>query len=168
MRFYFRGRLVRSVCRYTGRRRALARRLIQQPNVRPRLAKADRSSLLVGTALASTLIIGTLFAPTLVSAQTTTCTGGPGPGPTPILEASATPIICVNTDDRTSNGTSPDAINLSTTGDDHYIDLYNSGLLTASQDAIDTRSRGDNSFITIETVGDISAATNGIFAGTAG
>ncbi|MGZ8400280.1 MAG: autotransporter outer membrane beta-barrel domain-containing protein, partial [Methyloceanibacter sp.] len=58
----------------------------------------------------------------------------------------------------------------STTGDDHYIDLHNSGILTASVDAIDTRTTGNNSFITIDNIGDIAAGSYsaGIFALTSG
>jgi autotransporter family porin len=168
MRLYFRGRMVRSVSRYTGRKVVSRRRLTLRPDFIARLKQADRASLLVSTALASTLVIGTLFAPTHALAQTTTCTGGPGPGPTPILEATTAPIICVNTDDRTSNGTSPDAINLSTTGNANYITLYNSGILTAVDDGIDTSTTGNNSFITIENVGAITAGDDGISATTNG
>lgn len=163
MRRYFRRR--RGVCRSTKQRQVRPR--VSRPDVLTRLAKVDRSSLLVSTALASTLLVGSLLAPTSAAAQTTTCSGGPAPGPTPIVEASATPIICVNADDRTSNGSSPDAINLSTTGVGSYIDLYNSGLLTASGDGIGTRTADDNSFITIDNWGDINSA-RGIFAQTSG
>lgn len=133
-----------------------------------RLQRADRSSLLVTTALASTLLIGTLFAPTPSVAQTTTCSGGPAPGPTPILEIAAASIICVNSDDRVSNGDSPDAIGLATNGDDHFITLNNSGDLTATDDGIDAVTDGAGSFITIENSGDINAGGYGIVAGTVG
>lgn len=134
------------------------------PDFLTRTVGADRSSLLVTTALASTLLIGSLFAPAPAAAQTTTCSGGPAPGPTPILEASADPIICVNNDDRFSNGSSPDAINLSTVGGGSYIDLHSSGLLTATGDGIDTRTMGVDSFITIDNAGDIDADGSGIVA----
>ena len=113
-----------------------------RPTFLMRLQRADRSSLLVTTALASTLLIGTLLAPTPSVAQTTTCSGGPAPGPTPILEIAATSIICVNGDDRVSNGDSPDAIALETNGDDHFINLDNSGDLTATDDGIDAVTDG--------------------------
>ena len=137
-------------------------------DVLTRLNKTDRSSILVNTALASTLLVGTLFAPAPAVAQTM-CTGGPAAGPTPILEFSnSAPIICANNDDRKGTVADPDAINLSTAGADHYIDLYNSGPLTASEDGIDTQTEDDNSFITIENVGDIDAGNTGISAVTEG
>src|SRR4029077_18580769 len=141
------GRGARNFSRYKGRRRVLP-----APSLRPVFLappRVDRSSLLISTALASTLLAGLLFAPTSASAQTTPCSGGPAPGPTPILEASAAPIICVNTDDRTSNGTSPDAINLLTTGAGNFITLSNSGVLTAARNGILSETFGDNSFIDI-------------------
>ena len=118
--------------------------------------------------MASTLLIGTLLAPTPSVAQTTTCSGGPAPGPTPILEIAAASIICVNNDDRVSNGDLPDAIALETNGDDHFIDLDNSGDLTATDDGIDAVTDGARSFITIENSGDINAGGYGIVAGTVG
>jgi outer membrane autotransporter protein len=168
MRFYFRRRKVHCVSRHVVRQRVLARRRVPRPDFMMRPTRADRSSLLVTTALVSTLLIGGLFAPTPTAAQTTTCSGGPAPGPTPIMEASAAAIICVNNDDRTSNGTSPDAINLSTTGVGSFIDLYNGGVLTAADDGIDTSTTDADSFITIENVGDITAGTFGLDATTAG
>ena len=161
------------VSRYTGRK-VLRRAVLRRSTVLTRLKQADRSSLLVTTALASTLIIGALLPPTHALAQTTTCTGGPGPGPTPILEATAAPIICVNTDDRTSNGTSPDAINLSTTGSGNYITLYNSGLLSAATSGIYALTSGNaigsysDSGIEIDNAGDINAGSLGIFVQTSG
>src|SRR5262245_58924224 len=168
MHLYFRGRRVRNVSRYTGRKVVSRRHHTLSPTLLMRLKQADRFSLLVSTALASTLVIAALFAPTPVSAQTTTCTGGPGPGPTPILEATTAPIICVNNDDRSSNGTSPDAINLSTTGGGNFITLYNSGTLKAADDGIDTGTTGNDGFITIENVGDINAGASGIRTQTSG
>jgi outer membrane autotransporter protein len=125
----------------------------------------------VTTALVSTLVIGSLFAPSPASAQTTTCTGGPAPGPTPILEATAgpnAPIICVNSDDRVSNATSPDAINLSTAGTNSFIDLYNSGFLTADEDGVDAITFGNNSPVAIQNRGDIVAGDDSIYAESIG
>src|SRR5512147_1351342 len=68
MRLYFRGRRVRNVSRYTGRKAPLRRRSTVRPDFLRRLNESDRASLLVGTALASTLVIGTLFAPTPATA----------------------------------------------------------------------------------------------------
>jgi len=56
MRLYFRGRRVRSVSRYTGRKVALRRRRMLRPDFLAGLKQADRFSLLVTTALASTCL----------------------------------------------------------------------------------------------------------------
>jgi autotransporter family porin len=168
-----RGRPVGSGCRNAGCKRATTS---AAACVTPLLAfdparqsKSDRASLLLTTALASTLLAGVFIAPAPAAAQTVTCSGGPGPGPTPILETSTTsPIICTNAEDRTSNGTSPEAIALGTTGDDHFITLDNTGKLIASDDGIDAVTTGDRSSVTVTNGGDITAATYGIVAGTTG
>jgi len=62
-----------------------------------RLAKSDRRSLLLGTALASSLLMGSLAAPTPAAAFT--CAGDVGTGPAPISHLSINDfIICVNTE----------------------------------------------------------------------
>ena len=59
MRFYFRGRRVRSVSSYTGRKVASRRRSTLRPDFLTRLKQADRASLLLTTALAASgLAIG--------------------------------------------------------------------------------------------------------------
>ncbi len=74
--------------------------------------------------------------PTLIAtpaaAQTVGCLGTPGAGgPTPILQGPpGAPIVCVNNEDRVSNATSDDAINL--THSQFSIFLNNSGNLTAA------------------------------------
>ena len=126
-----------------------------RPDVLTRLNKTDRSSLLVSTALASTLLVGSLFAPTPASAVVA-CTQPASPAPIS-FSSNTDAIICVNTEPRTN--AAGDAIDLSTNGAPHYIDLYSNGLLTASQDGIYTRTTGANSFITIDNVG-VKAGTD--------
>jgi hypothetical protein len=113
--------------------------------VLPRLRLADRKSLLLGTALASTLLIVSLLAPPPAQAVTT-CPPGSGQ----ILINVADDIVCVNVDDRTFAGS---VIDLTTTGGNSYINLYNSGFLTAnaagSVSGITTSTTGGNSPITI-------------------
>jgi autotransporter family porin len=92
--------------------------------LQPRLRCADRKSLLLGTALASTLLIGSLLAPTPAAAVACIQPASPNP----IIDAQATFITCVNTEPRTNAG---NVIDLQTTGIGSYIDLYNSGILSA-------------------------------------
>ena len=155
MRLYFRGRRVRSVSRYTGRKVSSRRRPTPPPTLFSRLKQADRSLLLVTTALASTLVIGALFTP--APAAAVNCPQPPG-GPIAI-NTNVAPITCVNVFDITNNA--GDAINLHTDGNANFITLYNSGILTASDDGIDTSTTGDDSFITIDNVGDINASNYG-------
>jgi hypothetical protein len=89
------------------------------------LAGTDRRSLLFGTALVSTLVLGGILAPTPASAVACIQPASPNP----IIDAEATFITCVNTEPRTN--AAGNAIDLTTTGTGSYIDLYNSGLLTA-------------------------------------
>ena len=106
-----------------------------------RLTCATRKSLLLGTALASTLLIGILVAPTPAAAVVVTCVGDVGTGPAPILHSGAGPgflgevdsIRCMNTEARNAAGALDQyaAIELSTTGADHFITLDNSGDLVA-------------------------------------
>ena len=167
MRFYHRGRLVQSACRYTGRKRAPTRATSRAAApCRPlpvASRKTDRASLLLTTALASTLLAACLLAPTPTSAVVACVQPA---SPLPILDSSATDAItCVNVDDR--DGGAGDAI-LTTTVSNHYIDLYNSGTLTAGDDGIFTSTTGGNSDIRIENVGDITAGDEGIEATTTG
>jgi len=129
--------------------------------------------LLAGTALASTLLLGTLFAPTPAHA-TTDCLSTSPPAPAPIFTSVADSIVCVNTEAR--NGTAF-AIYLQSNAPGGFIDLYNSGALTAVNTAsfasgIATYAQQVNSPITIENVASITATStiqnaNGIVATTA-
>ena len=132
MRLYFRGRRVRSVSRYTGRKVSSRRRLTPPPTLFSRLKQADRSSLLVTTALASTLVIGALFAPTPAAAVN--CPQPPGWTDrhkhqlwrrSPASTSSTSP-------------TTPATPSIShTDGTRNFITLYNSGILNAADDGID-------------------------------
>jgi hypothetical protein len=96
------------------------------------LRSADRKSLLLGTALASTLLLGTLVAP--APAHALSCPQPPGG---PINVASATDSIeCVNVFDIPTAPTI--AIDLATSGDNHFITLGNSGNLGAGDYGIRT------------------------------
>ncbi len=110
----------------------------------------DRKALLLGTALVSTLLFGTMTAPTPAHAVVDCLTAAP-PSPGPIDENNpGDSIICVNTEPRTN--AAGDAIFLGTDGDDEFIRLDNSGLITASDtnvDGIDAETDGDRSPITI-------------------
>jgi hypothetical protein len=92
-----------------------------------RVGSADRKSLLLGTALASTFLIGNLLSPTPAHALTNCLTGNPPPSR--IFTHVADGIICVNVDNRSFAGA---VIDLQTTGGNNYINLYNSGALTAN------------------------------------
>jgi hypothetical protein len=93
--------------------------------------RSDRRSLLLGTALASTFLLGSLFAPTAAHA-TTDCLAPSPPAPAPIFTSVADSITCVNTEAR--NGTAY-AIYLNSNAPGGFIDLYNSGVLTAANAA---------------------------------
>ncbi|MBM3545058.1 MAG: autotransporter outer membrane beta-barrel domain-containing protein [Alphaproteobacteria bacterium] len=145
----------------SGRRARPARSAQQRPIPLPRLARADRKSLLLGTALASTLLLGTFSLPS--PAVAIDCTQ-PAP-PAPITEFNVNDgITCNNTADR-NNGAVSDVILLTTDGVNYSIDLYNSGDLTANANAaaygINTAVSGGDSPITIENLGDISATSTG-------
>jgi hypothetical protein len=121
-----------------------------------RLDCADRRTLLAGTALASTLLLSTLLTPT--PALAIACTQPPSP--TPINNFSNTdPIICVNTEPRTAvSPGDPGAIFLFTTGEGHYINLYNSGPLTGTglgARGIGAFTGGPDASVTVINVGDI-------------
>jgi hypothetical protein len=126
----------------------------------PRIARAERKLLLLGTALASTLLLASLCAATPARALTNCLTGNPPPGP--ITVAVADDIICVNVDNRSNAGA---VINLSTTGGNNYINLYNSGILTANAAGtaadIETITTGGNSPISIVNVSNIAATSTG-------
>jgi len=113
----------------SGLREAQSQRSAQTASLPVSLRCCDRKSLLLGTALVSTLLLGTVAAPTPAQAVFT-CATFVGTGPAPINPLpQADSIICVNTEARTSAG--GNAIELSTSGDDHDIYLNNSGKLTA-------------------------------------
>jgi autotransporter family porin len=129
----------------------------------PRLRCADRKSLLLGTALASTLLISAVLTPTPASAVA--CIQPPSPNPinTNTL-ADNQPIICVNTEPRTNPA--GNAINLTTNGAGSFIDLHNSGVLSATNNnffmsGIFAYTQGLNSPIAIENVAAITATNNG-------
>ncbi len=143
---------------------------------RPR--NADRASLLAGTALVSTLLLACLLGSN--SAQAVSCTQPPPPAPINLdvnLNVNDK-IICVNTEPRTNPPNPGDpggnTIELSTIGKNHRIDLYNSGLLTASEAGIFASTAGKHSLITIENVGeivsglDVDSYSSGIQAQTSG
>src|SRR5262245_47342460 len=88
---------------------------------------ADRASLLAGTALVTTLFLTCLLGPN--PAHAASCTQPSSPTPISDLNVNAT-IICVNTESRTNP--TGNAIELSAIGNNHLVDLYSSGLLTAS------------------------------------
>lgn len=70
-----------------------------------------------------------MLTPTPASAFT--CAGDVGTGPAPISHTGINDfIICVNTEARTN--AAGDAIELSTVGVNHFIDLYTSGNLNAA------------------------------------
>jgi len=118
-----------------------------------RLVRADRKTLLLGTALASTLLVASLGAPAPAHAVTN-CPPGSGQ----ILINVADDIVCINNNDRSFAGT---VIDLTTTGADHSLYLYNSGFLTANAAAaargIETRTFDAGSPTTIVNVGGIAA-----------
>jgi hypothetical protein len=132
----------------------------------------DRCALLAGTALVSTLLLTSLFVPAPARAVTNCLIGNPPPGP--IAAGGADSFVCVNVDNRSNAG---NVISLFTSGSDHFIDLYNSGILHAygAGNATDIRAAtlGANSPIDIANVGDNVASSTGsialgIIAGTTG
>jgi len=130
----------------------------------------DRKALLLGTALVSTLLLGTVAAPTPAQAVFT-CATFVGTGPAPINPLpQADSIICVNTEPRTN--TAGNAIDLSTSGNNHDLYLNSSGKLIAGYRGINTLTTGDGSGITILNDGDITVSSfanhRGIFAQTSG
>ncbi|MGV1013755.1 MAG: autotransporter outer membrane beta-barrel domain-containing protein [Methyloceanibacter sp.] len=124
----------------------------------PQIRCADRKSLLLGTALASTLLLGTLAAPAPANAQLVVCP--------PFIAASATDsLICNNAVPVTNPAGS--AIDLTTTGIGLFIDVDNSGNLTATHPVnaigIFGNTNAAGSFIDIFNSGDIVAtATPGV------
>jgi hypothetical protein len=123
----------------------------------------NRKALLLGTALASTLVLISVLTPTPAAAVACIQPASPNP----INDTEATFITCVNTEPRTN--AAGNAIYLQTTGTGSYIDLYNSGTLSAANAAsgavgILAYTQSANSAVTIENHGDI-AATNAPSAG---
>jgi autotransporter family porin len=124
----------------------------------PRPIRADRTSLLLGTALASTFLIGSLTAPTPASAIN--CTGF-GPGVPIAINTAIDSINCLNFLPRAGLGV--DAIALKTTSDDLSIKLTNTitGVLFATgvnAYGIDTDTTGTRSPIIINNSGAIATA----------
>ncbi|MGH6735654.1 MAG: autotransporter outer membrane beta-barrel domain-containing protein [Methyloceanibacter sp.] len=135
-----------------------------QPQSLPRLARADRKALLLGTALASTLLVGSLLAPTPAAAVVNCPVGTfPPPGPIAIVNPGDS-IVCVNVVNRNDGGTGA-VIDLETNGNGEFIDLFNSGRLTAN-DAGDafgilTVTQGASSPTRIENSAGITATSTG-------
>ena len=128
----------------------------------PRFVRADRKSLLLGTALASTFLFGSLMAPTPASAVQTCLLDI-----IPLVPINHTgvndSINCLNFLPRT--GLSVDAIALSTVNDNHSIALTNTltgALVAIGADGIDASTTGNTSPITISNSGPI--ATTNLFA----
>jgi len=139
--------------------------------------RADRKSLLLGTALASTLLLATLTAPTPAQAAATCTVGGadePIPAPTaPIVLDETQPIVCVNGDTRIAIG--GHAIDLHTNiNPGAFIYLNNSGDLTATYVTPDggrgirAYTEGGDSFVTVINTGDINSDRSAIYARTRG
>jgi hypothetical protein len=105
--------------------------------------RIDRRTLLAGTALASTLIAGGLLAPAPASAQQAISIVG-----------SPTPVDIDNANDCIFAG---NCIEITTNGDGAFIDLGNSGNLTAGQEGIYTATVAANSAINIVNTGVISS-----------
>jgi hypothetical protein len=122
----------RGNCSSTRAARRSRRARHHQPQSRPGLARrirADRKSLLLGTALASTLLIASLLTPTPAAAVP--CDQNPPFAPDPIIDFNVPDALtCVNTADRNNDAVS-NVILLTTTGVGSYVDLHNSGELTA-------------------------------------
>jgi hypothetical protein len=136
------------------------------------LAHVHRKSLLLGTALASTLVLGCLFGPTPAHAVDCFAAANPPPGasgPIIVFPPVNDSITCTNADDRFNNPAllQPGAvIRLLTIGDQHYIDLDNSGALTSISDAevaygISALAQGGASPVSIVNSGDITVITTG-------
>lgn len=135
-----------------------------QPAAPLACGRLTRRSLLLGTALASTLLLGTVATPT--PAHAVTCPQPPG-GPINV-NSPVDSIDCVNVFD--IFGAPSVAINLTTSNDDHFITLDNSGNLGAGEIGIYTLTTGASSFIDIVNTGDITVSSFayhvGIFART--
>ena len=138
------------------------------------LVRADRKTLLLGTALASTLLFGTLIAPPPAAAAVVTCAGDVGTGPTPINHTNNDDIVCLNTETRI--GTLY-AIYLHTNANGASIYLNSSGRLYAlngaGADAIATITDNPYSLITIINSNTIVAnsttsSATGIYSSTRG
>jgi hypothetical protein len=124
-------------CGRTASARAQSRPASQPRLLIQRVGHFDRKSLLLSTALASTLVLVSLGTPTPAHAVTNCLTGNPPPGPITVA-AAADDIVCVNVDNRSFAGL---VINLSASGGNHYINLYNSGILTANARALSAVSK---------------------------
>jgi autotransporter-like protein/autochaperone domain-containing protein len=142
-------------------RRAERSRQASKPSyvATPKPQSIDRRGLLAGTALVSTLFIGTLLAPTPASAQQAVS-----------ILLSPNPVTVDNANDCIFDG---NCIEITTNGDGAFIDLTNSGNLTAGLFGILTATAGPNSPISIVNTGIISASnlstyTDGITAFTSG
>jgi hypothetical protein len=116
------------------------------PILRPHLP-----TLLSTTALVTTLVLG--------------LTHGQGIAQVVNIVASPTPVTHNNLLDCVSAN---DCIFISTINDGSFIDLTNSGDLTAGDDGIETITTGSGAFILIDNSGSIVAVDQGISATTGG
>jgi len=107
------------------------------------------------------MLIGSLVMPSPADAATN-CPPGSGPIDINVVNDD---ILCINSDDRSNAGT---VIRLQTNSANNYIDLYNSGVLSANAAGfvagIATYTFGANSPINIMNLGDITASSTGDFA----
>ena len=113
--------------------------------------RIDRGTLFASTALASTLLACGLLAPTPASAQQAISIIG-----------SPTAVDIDNANDCVFPG---NCIEITTNGDGAFIDLGNSGNLTAGQQGIYTRTQAANSAINIVNTGVISSGYSGSYYG---
>ena len=134
-----------------------------RPAFLARWVQIDHKSLLLTTALTTTLI----FATTLGSTRAAAADCAQPASPAPINDTQTAPITpCFNAGICTN--AAGDAIFLSTTGDDNFVDLTNIFALDASEDGIDILTTGDDAPITIDNDGAIDAGLFGIIARTNG
>ena len=137
----------------------------REPKIPATLIRADRKSLLLGTALTSILLVGALL-PTTPASAVVNCPPALFPPPGPIAIANpADDITCTNVFDRSADGGA--VIGLLTSGANEDISLNNSGELV-NTDAFATlgilaMTYSDDSSIDIVNSGDITA-DSGIIA----
>jgi outer membrane autotransporter protein len=124
---------------------------VSRPAFIPQPGAIDRRTLLAGTALASTLFIGALLGPAPASAQQA-------------VSIIASPVA-VDIDNGSDCVFAGNCIEITTNGDGAFIDLGNSGNLTAGQQGIYAATRAANSAINIVNTGVISSGYGGSYYG---